>query len=319
MKIRKLLLAALAAILTLPALPLGALAETPTAPEFNAVTGTVTSVETETHEDGATVSKIAITYGEGAEAVLIVDADTFHAAGDNAQVGDTVTGYYDATRPMIMIYPPQYQLVAVAVNPPENAWIAVDRFSGEPLLSSDGKLQMNLSGETSILFRGETEYTGDLNGAVLAVYYSVATASMPAQISPSKVVVLAEPKINYADVFDLTGAPILVEGRKIDSPDAFWSENNAVMVAVKPIAEALGMSYSFDEATGLVTVDKFSFTVGQDGYALGKMAPRLLGDAPVLVNGAVYVPLNFFTEVAGISNAYYFEGQIDIDNGEKMQ
>lgn len=319
MKIRRLLLAALAAVLTLTVLPLGALAESPLTPEFNAITGTVTSVETETREDGTTVSKITISYGDGAEAVLIVDADTFHAAGDNAQVGDTVTGYYDATRPMIMIYPPQYQLVAVAVNPPEDASITVDRFSGDPLLSSDGRLQLNLSGETKILYRDGTEYTGDLDGAVLAVYYAATTRSILAQTSPSRAVVLAEPEIRYADVFDLTGAPILVEGEKIDAPDAFWSDNNAVMVAVKPIAEALGMSYAFDEATGLVTVDKISFTVGQDGFALGRMAPKLLGDAPVLVDGTVYVPLNFFTEIAGINNAYYFEGQIDIDNGEKMQ
>ncbi len=319
MKIRKLLLAALAAIMMLSALPLNALAEAPATPEFGAVTGTVTAVETETREDGTTVTKIAIAYGEGAEAVFIADADTFQAAGENAQAGDTVTGYYDATRPMILIYPAQYQLVAVAVNPPEDAWIKVDRFSGDPLVSSDGELQPNLPGDTKILSRDGSDYAGELDGAVLAVYYSVATASMPAQTNPTEIVVLAEPEINYADVFDLTGAPILVEGEKIDSPDAFWSENNAVMVAVKPIAEALGMTYTFDEATGLVTVDKFSFTVGQDGYALGKMAPTLLGDAPVLLDGTVYVPLNFFTEVAGMSNAYFFEGQIDIDNGEKMQ
>lgn len=319
MTIRKLLLAALAAIMMLSALPLGALAETPATPEFSAVTGSVTAVETEDREDGTTVTRIAIAYGEDAEAVLISDADTFQAAGENAQLGDTVTGYYDATRPMILIYPAQYQLVAVAVNPSEDASITVDRFSGDPLISSDGGLQLNLSGETKILSRDGSDYVGALDGAVLAVYYTITTRSIPAQTSPSKIVVLAEPEINYADVFELTGAPILVEGKKIDSPDAFWSENNAVMVAVKPIAEALGMTYAFDEATGLVTADKFSFTVGQDGYALGKMAPILLGDAPVVVDGHVYVPLNFFTEVAGVNNAYFFEGQIDIDNGEKMQ
>ena len=169
MKIRKLLLAALAAIMLLSALPLGALAETPATPEFGAVTGTVTMVETETREDGATTTKISVVYGEGAEAVLIVNADTFQAACKNAQVGDTVTGYYDATRPMILIYPAQYQLVAVAVNQPEDETITVDRFSGDPLVSSDGELQLNLPGETKILSRDGSDYTGYLDGAVLAV------------------------------------------------------------------------------------------------------------------------------------------------------
>jgi hypothetical protein len=50
-----------------------------------------------------------------------------------------------------------------------------------------------------------------------------------------------------------------------------------------------------------------------------KMAPIQLGTAPAIVEGKTFVPLSFFKEVTRLNNAYVFESQIVIDNGERME
>jgi hypothetical protein len=54
-------------------------------------------------------------------------------------------------------------------------------------------------------------------------------------------------------------------------------------------------------------------------YRAGSQAPVSLGAPAMIIDDRAHVPLSFFTEAAGFSNAYFFEGQIDINNLEPMR
>lgn len=62
-----------------------------------------------------------------------------------------------------------------------------------------------------------------------------------------------------------------------------------------------------------------SLTMGKDYYTYMKTAPIQLGTAPEVVNGKTFVPLSFFKKIIRMNNAYVFETQIVIDNGEIMK
>jgi len=88
----------------------------------------------------------------------------------------------------------QIRLTAIAVNPPEGESILADRFSGDPLVGSGGALRLNPAEGVEIASADGSAYAGSLDGAVLVVYYSATTRSIPPETTPRKVVVLAGPE-----------------------------------------------------------------------------------------------------------------------------
>lgn len=109
-------------------------------------------------------------------------------------MGDVVTGFYDATLPVIMIYPPQYQTVVMAKASPLCS-VAVDRFDSQ-LVSSDGMLKLNVSPSTRIVLENDQTFTGSLENRDLIVIYGATTRSIPAQTTPYKVIVMCRQNNN---------------------------------------------------------------------------------------------------------------------------
>ena len=126
--------------------------------------------------------------GVGGSATFIADFNTFFL-GDIPEVGDYIVGYYLMDAPMIMIYPPQYN-VSVIVNG-EFLGVAVDRFDDE-LVSYDGFLKLNIDDNTEIILQDGEPFDGDLAHRKLVVLYGVSTRSIPAQTTPDKIIVLFE-------------------------------------------------------------------------------------------------------------------------------
>lgn len=296
--------------------------------QFQSFTGKVTEIRVS--EDNADRTYISVE-GEGERlATILITKDTYVVSQDEIKVGDTVTGYYNGNAPMIMIYPPQYHAEVVVVNDTKEI-IKVDVFDKD-LVSSDNFLKLNISDETKIMLQNGEGFDGELTNRKLVVSYTVSTKSIPAQTTPSQIVVLYEdaehPIIevdenddNVSEVIgDVSKMDIVVENKKITAPSAYLNENGTVMVPIRAIAEALGSEVKWDDELKSVTIDKgISFTLGKDYYVYMKTAPIKLGDAPELVDGHTFVPLSFFREVMKLNNAYVFEGQIDINTGEKMQ
>ena len=155
---------------------------------FNSFTGVVKQIDDFPGIKGGKI--IAVENTEGLPAHIIISDNTYIVDNQKITLGTTITGYYDATAPMILIYPPQYNAEVVVVEPYKHS-LKVDRFD-QDLLSADGLLKLNISKDTKILSQNGKPFKGELANRKLVVFYDFTTKSIPAQTSPLKIVVLSE-------------------------------------------------------------------------------------------------------------------------------
>lgn len=206
-------------------------------PFYYSFTGTVKEIQKQ--ENG--YIRVFIVDEEGLEANFILSENTFYLDDVKITVGKEITGYYEAGRPMILIYPPQYTIDIVAPVY-EDIFIKVDKFDSN-LLSKDGMLKLNISETTEILWENGITMNWfakpsieDLEHALsnrkLIVFYDVTTRSIPPQTSPKKVLVISQQEVD----------PILImaNGTLVEAPEAYISEDNIVMVPIRAISEVLG-------------------------------------------------------------------------------
>jgi len=285
-------------------------------PFYLTYTGVVAKIVTSEGADGSMT--IQMESDENGPAYATVSKDTYISGDKEIAEGDTVTVYYEADRPMIMIYPPQYSAAIVLVNPDKESFVKADLFNSD-LVSRDEALKLNIGENTEILALDGSVYTGEIKDKKLLVFYTVSTKSIPAQTTPSKIVVLGDPEASDSYNMDVSGMNIVVEGKVIEALPAFTTENGVVMVPLRAIAEALGYTVSWDNDTQTVTLNQaISLQIGRDYYVYMRTAPIELGAAPILKNDRTFVPLNYFRDVLKLNNAYVFENQIVINNQEKM-
>ncbi len=256
---------------------------------------------------------------------IIVGNSTYVVDNVELTEGTQVIYFYDATKPMILIYPPQINADVVAVMD-DSRIIKVDVFNND-LVSQDNMLKLNISAETEVVLPDGSAYVGGLENQKLAVIYDVSTKSIPAQTNPKKVVVLGDITESTGDLYDenyipdVTKMDIVVGNEmRITDSKAFTNDDGVVMVPLRVIAEALGHEVGWDGETYTITIgEKAALKIDAKDYTAVDEAIVTLEAAPVLVNDTTYVPLNFFTKVLMLNNAYVFEGQIDINDGEKME
>ena len=158
---------------------------------FQSFQGTVTAISdfniSSTNEDKGCYSLIAVDNGLGASVNFVVSPDTYFVDQAIVAVGDRVTGYYDGNAPVPLIYPPQYRaLVMVKENPYQN--VKVDYFDRQ-LVSRDGQLKLNLSPYTQILLQNGQPFTRNPANRNLIVIFGATTRSIPAQTTPTKLIV----------------------------------------------------------------------------------------------------------------------------------
>ncbi len=153
--------------------------------EFSSITGTVKKLA-----DLGGFRFAWIETKEGKSSFVTISKDTFIANNANLTEGTVITSFYNSNAPMLMIYPLRYKAEVVIV-PEETQNVKVDRFDKD-LMSSDNNLKLNISDKTEILLQDGTKYQGSLENRRLVVYYGPTTRSIPAQTSPSKIIVLFE-------------------------------------------------------------------------------------------------------------------------------
>lgn len=314
--------------------------------------GTVTEIIPFTSQNDAyhvviETDEISTEEGERSPIWFTVTSTTVFFSDQRPNVGDTVSGFYDLQAPMLMIYPPQYQAVAMAVNPGDTHTF-VGHFD-EDLVDADNRLMLVIVEETLVQLPDGTPYEGSLKNQVLAVAYGASTRSIPAQTRPEKVIVIPAPEADEDEAEQeveagqkdeaedmkkerapLTAedwmppvetAPIVVEDQVLaNAPAPFVTDNNVIMVPLKQIGEALGYNVTWSAELRVVMLsDSFTVAIGQDSYVdMSKDEPIALGTAPVIRENRTFVPLHFFRDVIPMNNVYYFEHQIDINNQEKM-
>lgn len=280
---------------------------------YNSFTGTVTMINPVYDINGNTIAGkklVLVENKDGLQVNFSVNEDTYWFNADDVKIGDSLTGFYEADKPVIMIYPPQYQANVLAVNLKDQE-LKADIFD-KNLLSADKQLKLNISKDTKIIDKSGNAYTGKITSEKLLVVYRFTTKSLPPQTSPEKIVVLDPTKSNITNVSSMD---IVVNNEVISSPAAFSNKDKTVMVPIRAISEALGYKVTWDKSNKSVRLNNsISLSVGKDYYVLGKMAPITLGSAPISLKGKVYVPLSFFKEVVGVTTADSINGQIVIYN-----
>lgn len=159
--------------------------------KFQSFTGIVTEMEnfpTGQGSDEGCYRMFTLDNGYGNIMRFIVSSDTYFVNREIVQVGDWITGFYDADAPAILIYPPQLPAVVIGKYSPGST-ITIDTFDSQ-LVSSDGMLKLNVSYETPVFLRNGQPFTGNLANRNLLVVYGASTRSIPAQTSPEQVIVL---------------------------------------------------------------------------------------------------------------------------------
>lgn len=160
--------------------------------KFAAVSGTVTMIEDfspQPNDTSAGCYKLmSLDSKDSGPVNFVISPATYFVDHKIVKVGDTVTGFYDANAPTILIYPPRYPAIVIAKNTGyENAM--VDYFNDQ-LINSNGTLKLNIAPSTEVILTNDqpfNRYPGNNN---LIVVYGPTTRSIPAQTTPYKIIVL---------------------------------------------------------------------------------------------------------------------------------
>ncbi|POZ56739.1 Protease inhibitor [Lysinibacillus sphaericus] len=263
-------------------------------PVFIKVAGTIESVEERNNATYYTTKE-----GENTN-VFVVNKDTliFDNTGKEVklQKGDKVTAYTYANKPMLMIYPPQYNPEVIIVETKEMGSVTVDFFNKD-LVNTDNSLKLNVGKETVIQSQSAKEVSAkDLAEQHLLVFYTITTRSIPAQTPPTKVIVLDATVKEHGEGTEEVSANAAVQ--EIIKTD-FYEVDGTTMVPLRLIAEELGFKVESTGTGAIVSKGALSYTItrGEKAYGYNK-ALRYFEVAPALLEPTkTYVPVEFFEEL----------------------
>ena len=214
-------------------------------------------------------------------------------------VGDEFTIYVNGNTPMVLSYPANYSPSVVVKESDIEMVIDVDTYhtSEEDLgqyINSANTLALNIGEETEIIKLSREAFDGNLDGCDLVVFYDMATMSIPAQTNPKKVIVLN--KEAQEEPVEEKISEIVVNGTKIEYNPTAEVEG---LLPIRKVAEALGFTVEWNGELQQVLLNSgmYSFVIGENSYAKGRMMPVELECASILIDGTTYVPRSFFTEI----------------------
>ena len=119
---------------------------------------------------------------------FIITSDTKVIDNRQMRPGLWVAAFYDASLPVPLIFPPQYQAKLVTILGREEQ-IMLNEFDRN-LTARDNSLQLNIAGNTNIETLNGQSVNCSLGNQTLLVYYTVTTRSIPPQTTPRRIVVL---------------------------------------------------------------------------------------------------------------------------------
>ena len=240
--------------------------------------------------------------------------------------GSKITVFTGSYEPTPLILPVQYTANVIIINGDKEGNVNVDTYLAdeEGYTNAANTLNIATADDTKIVDKNEKEYKGDLDKNDLIVFYGVSTKSIPAQTTPTKVVVLGEnefalkqieaaknatpaptaapettvaPEVTEAPQVSYAGLVNVVIGDKNVSD--VYAKDNTTMVPLREVAEAAGFTVTWDAENRAVILNDgvYSLKIGENSYVKGKMMPLTLSAAPEIVNDLTYVPAEFFAEV----------------------
>ncbi len=125
---------------------------------------------------------------EGNLTVFLVTPSTYVLDYVRITTGMKGTFWYDTNAPVPLIFPPQYNAVAVAEEIPGRS-VDVGYYNNS-LVNDSQTLKLNLDASTEVVTVNNQIFSGSPAGNNLVVVYDFSTRSIPAQTTPMKIVVL---------------------------------------------------------------------------------------------------------------------------------
>lgn len=153
--------------------------------QLGSVRGTVRNIQ-DFHESGC-VKLVAVETEQGSIVNMIIEQNTYVVDQTMLSIGDQIITFYDLNAPVITIYPPQYR-AEIVVKVRDRMDVYVGYFTRN-LISIDNEIQLNISRSTRITTRNGQLFTNRLDNRMLIVIYGAATKSIPAQVTPSRIIV----------------------------------------------------------------------------------------------------------------------------------
>ncbi len=253
---------------------------------------------------------------DGTRMQFVITADTYKLADVKISQGSELQFIYDLSKVDTSGGTPKADAV-VASTPDPKETVYVGRFTQHPvssalntLVSRDNSLIIRGTGTESPVTQDGKTFFGSLVDQKLLVVYSIATKSLPAQTTPTKVVVLND----SVQVDNAASMPIVVNGTVVETTGAFTNDDNVIMVPVRPIAAALGYEITWESDTKTVRLgNTISFQVGKNEYTFAKMGPIKLHAPSVIMSERTYVPLDFFSVIVKAEQVTATEGHITIN------
>ena len=213
-----------------------------------------------------------------APTTTIVDRETGSViTADKLPEGMEVAVIYGANAPMGMSMPPYMGQVTTVVANADKGSISVGHFNDD-LLNEKDLLQLNISEKTTILTTLGTKSilsADDVKGKDAVVFYDITTRSIPAQTTPSLVLLLEERE---------AVTEVAVDTKSIEAPE---------MVALRDAAEAKGYSVKWQGKTAPVVLEKdgmtAQITLGSTTYVVEGDMAMTSAAAAELTDGVLYV------------------------------
>lgn len=240
--------------------------------------------------------------------------------------GSKITVFTGSYEPTLLILPVQYTANVIIINGDKEGNVNADTYLAdeEGYTNAANTLNIAAADDTKIVDKDEKEYKGDLDKNDLIVFYGASTKSIPAQTTPTKVVVLGENEIALKQIEaaknatpaptaapETTVAPEVTEAPQVSyaglvnvvigdkNVSDVYAKDNTTMVPLREVAEAAGFTVTWDAENRAVILNDgvYSLKIGENSYVKGKMMPLTLSAAPEIVNDLTYVPAEFFAEV----------------------
>ena len=310
----------------------GIIGEDAILPLFLSYTGTITAIN-EVNE----LQYLSMASEDKGEATFVIRPEVVLVGIEEFAIGDILTGYYLGNKPMIMIYPAQYPL-SIVVAASDNL-VKVDGFDAD-LLSIDGSLKLNVESEDIVIVDQNGEaFTGELGDRDLIVIYAEASKSYPAIATPLKIVVLDQREVvsgqPYEETEELPIEPVYNEKLSWEAAEVaefdvviadeilnLQAKVNAagmIMLPLRDVCAALGYyDVEWIAETQEVIVNGVTLKIGSETYITDDAQVQIDSGAAALIEGKTYVPMSFFKDVLKVNNVAVFEGQIIVNNGEKI-
>jgi hypothetical protein len=205
--------------------------------------------------------------------------------------GMEITAYIDASKSMIMIYPPRYSPEVVIVQTEKPGIVELQRFNAQ-LLNKEENLVIKVVDETIIEdLSGNTLTKDGMIEKEVLIFFDYVLESYPAQTGPQKILVLENELSNIDKAIAIAETD-------------HYEVNGVNMIPLRLVAEQLGFQVGSTGKGAIVSKGNVSFTItrGTTQYSYNK-AIRNFSEKPVLLEERkTYVPYEFLELLIELSS-----------------